>query len=504
MKKLIWSTFAVSLMLFSSGGWSQTESIDDFLGLETEVLPQLIGKQKFTGVDFHESPELQVVATDVVKDVPEPVKGQGYSIIPWSTQDPEEWMDIHKWLVQREIKDKNADWKLRLRREEHRELVGKVIHCFGTCIGFRGTNKTPIQYLSRLEEGDEIQTETDSVLWVYLLDGSLLRLSPGTSLSLQEINLSSDEVFTLMRLNQGHIFYHARNREELATDLSPETDAVSLPLMIREANQQYFERKIFQVQNESEHLAEVINLEEKAIKDQFSKINALKNSNNKKFQIKNKVMVVSSNMSLLGSQTSFDFLHMSGGKSYFKKRGQSEESTLSLYLRGYSNTQEYPVASQDWQEVEVTGRSFNKVENVPSTLTILELLTKRIKTMELAREMWLKKFSLPVFDSITDAKKLAVNHGYHQWGDDYFKRIEFLVEYTRRIETTHLRSVENLLNKLRANGEKVVTEISSDFYHHSLNHYLMSQKSRFESKKLQVKEMTNLQYYVWILKDGKF
>jgi predicted metalloprotease len=78
------------------------------------------------------------------------------------------------------------------------------------------------------------------------------------------------------------------------------------------------------------------------------------------------------------------------------------------------------------------------------------------------------------------------------------------VEYTRRVETTNLRSLENLLTKLEDKGEKVRRDLSEDHYRSSLNHYLLGLKSRYDNKKMRVREMNDLQYYVWILRNGKF
>src|SRR5690606_25535426 len=101
---------------------------------------------------------------EVVIDM-EPLKGQSYSLIPWSRLDPSEWLDINKWLIGRSLKDKYPDWKLRLRYEEQQELMGKVLSCKGTCPIYRGTMAANGRALSRLQEGDEIRTQKDSVAW---------------------------------------------------------------------------------------------------------------------------------------------------------------------------------------------------------------------------------------------------------------------------------------------------------------------------------------------------
>jgi hypothetical protein len=503
MKKLILSAFAMSLIFQSPIVRSQAESVDDFLGLESEILPELKGEQRFTTPNLHEAQEWKVLPEKVEVDVAEPAKGQGYSIIPWSTQDPEEWMNISNWIVEREIKDVSPDWKIRMRNAEHKELIGKVLQCKGSCSVFRGTNSAKVQHLSRILEGDELNTDKDTVAWVYLMDGTIMRLGPETSLSLQEINIGKTEFFFLARLNRGHIYWHPRAKGEVATEFAPETDSMSLPLLVRDANQEFYERQIFQAQDDQAHLKEVMELDENAVKAQFKALNDLKTKNGE-FTHSTRFMVVAPNSTLVARDVSFDFFYQPGGKSYFKKRGTQLGEEFSLHLRGYSMTQTIPVSEEQWQEVEANGRSFASVAEASGMLQVMELLTKRIKTLELAREVWIRDFTLPILSVVSEPKKLAIDQGYTLWGEEIDRRVQFLVEYTRRIETTNLRSLENLLTKLENNGEKVNRELTDIQYSASLKHYLLGLKSRYDQKKMRVRDMNDLQYYVWILRNGKF
>lgn len=504
MKKLILSAFAVSLIVMPHVGHSQTEAVDDFLGLESEILPELKGKQRFTTQDLHESPALQVRPENVEIDLPAPNKGQGYSIIPWSTQDPEDFLSINTWLIERKIKDETPDWKIRLRQAEHKELVGKILQCKGTCEVYRGSNKANVQHLSRITEGDEVKTGKNSVAWIYLMDGSLMRLSPETSVSMNEFNLTKNDFFILARLNQGHIFFHPRTSKDLPMEYAPETDSVSLPVMVREANQQNFERGVFKYQTDSQRVSEVMNLDETAVKNQINVLNSYKSDNNPSMTLKTRVMIVSPNSSLVAKDVSFDYVYLPGGKAYFKKRTTEEGEEYSLHLRGYAMTQPFTVNEMNWYEVDQNGRNYSPMTDVPGTLQVLELITKRIKTIELAREIWVKDFTLPIMKSRNDAIALARDFGYTLWGDEMSRRFDFLVEYTRRIETTNLRSIENLLVKLEASGETIRRELSDEQYQVSLNHYLLGLKNRYDKKKMRVRDMNDLQYYVWILKNGKF
>ncbi|MGE3610328.1 MAG: hypothetical protein AB7I27_12120 [Bacteriovoracaceae bacterium] len=501
MKKLKLSAFALSLisLLHLSHVWAQTEGVDDFLGLESEIMPELEGRYKWTPKNFHQGHDLKVTESQVEVDKI-PLKGQGHSLINWDEIDPEQWLNIDLWIKEREVKDKHADWKMRLRDVKQSELMGKLLSCVGECEIFRGTRSARGSFLSQLKEGDELKTKKDSVAWVYLMDGSLLRVAPESSVSLLEINLSEEEVFVLMRLNEGHSFIHPRKRELFVNQDGPETDSVSLPLKILEANQEFFERQIYKTQSDSKHLQDFMNPSAEAISAQVNKINELIVSNNEEFNLKTRMMIVTPTGTIESDQQSLDVVYIPGGKGYFKKR---DGNNISLELRGYQANEKILISENAWYEIDPSGKSYTLLSSPNSELQIIELLTKRVKTFELARELWLKDFSIPIFAALKEEKKLAVEYGYAKWGKEHQIRLNFLNEYTRRIETTNLKSIQNLIGKLIRDGQVVNQELSQIYYQNALNHYLMGLKVRYTSRKLQVREMSDLQYYAWTLRHGK-
>lgn len=503
MKKLFLSAFALSLILSASTSFGSSAREVEFLEFDENNLPEILGKNPRGGLD-HANADWVVSEKKVEVDLQKPLKGQPHSLVPWSTIEPEDFLSIRTWLIEREIKDSNPEWKIRLRQDSHQELVGKILQCTGTCKILRGLDGVNGQFLSQIVEGDEIRTEKDSIAWIYLMDGSLVRLSPETSFTLNEINFSPKNILLEGRLNEGHVFWHPRGTEELPFDSAPETDAISLPLMLKDANQEQFERKIFMGQNDLERRQEVMALDENAVTNQFTRLNALKKMNNGKSAPKTTMLLVAPNVSLLLRDVSVDFVSLSNGKSYFKKRTTREDELFQIQLRGYTEMDKITIKDSSWNSVESHGRFHSLVSDVPSTLEIMELLTKRIKTIELAREMWFEDYTLPVVAGLKDKKILAEKFGYWLWGDELQKREDFLVEYTRRIETTNLTAIEKLTAKLEARGEELgVKDLSESFYTKSLNYYLLGLKKQYGNEKMRVKEMNNVQYYAWILKNGK-
>lgn len=501
MKKLFWSAFALSLISLSV--WGSADREVEFFDYEADNLPEILGKNPKGGMD-HSNDEWRISEKKVEKDLPKPLKGQPNSLVPWSEIEPEEFLSIKTWLIERNVKDKTPEWKIRLRQDSHLELIGKILQCKGECEVFRGLESVKGQYLSRILEGDEIRTGKDSLAWIYLMDGSLVRLAPETSLTLNEINLSPRSVFLEGRLNSGHVFWSPRTSEEMEIDYAPETDALALPLMVRDANQEQFERNIYQKQNDPERRKEVISLDDNAVKNQFLRLNSMRKMNENKDIPPTKFLLVAPNVSILASKVSFDLVHLTNSKSFFKKRATKEGELFEIMLRGYTESTKIPLLDTSWNLVENHGRFHSLVSEAPGTLEILELLTKRIKTVELAREMWFQEFSLPVLKALNNKRTLAEEFGYWAWGEEIQKREDYLVEYTRRIETTNLNAIEKLTEKLVARGDDPgLQELTESLYTKSLNYYLLGLKKIYSSEKMRVKEMNNVQYYSWILKHGK-
>ena len=63
--------------------------------------------------------------------------------------------------------------------------------------------------------------------------------------------------------------------------------------------------------------------------------------------------------------------------------------------------------------------------------------------------------------------------------------------------------MDNLLKKLEANEEVQVKELGQSHYQTTLEFYLKDLKMRYTNQRTQVREMSDLQYYIWILRNGK-
>lgn len=485
MVKAFLSTFALSLFFTIS---------PDALAVDGELL------EAWSTKDF--GPKKEGWQVDRSKEAPDLgiIKGQSRSMIDWS-EDHDSATDIHKWISQVDFKEKTPDWLKRLRHFRQMELVGNILACSGECEVVRGLTTVKGAYLSQLLEGDELKVGRDSLAWVYLHNGSLLRVSPESTVTFGEINFAPKEVFVYLKLLEGHISYHPRQREEAVVDLGPQTDAQVLPLMVEEANEEYFERQIFQEQTSQGRLNEYLLYRDHGKNHLFKKLNELKLSNNEFVtDFQSQVLIASPNMSVWAGESKIEMMYLMGGEGYLKKSGDKK---IDLSLRGYQRTQAYEIWDEKWLEVNSLGRGFEILEAAPKELELISLLTKRIPSLQLAQEMWFQKNTIPIIQNLSSAQKLAQFSGYFLWSDNLSERKQFLEEYTRRLDTTHLQSLANLISKMENRGEKMNKGLSDVYFKKSLEYYLWSLKNKFSFDQMQIRETNNLQYYVWILKNVK-
>lgn len=484
MLKLFLSAIALSLFASSM--------------LYAQSAEEILGKRLLEQQTAPVKEEWQLSLETIPKDLMG-MKGQTTSLIDWS-EDPDEATDIERWLVKTEIQSKTPDWLVRLRNARQMELVGKILSCSGKCEIVRGISTVKGQYLSRLLEGDELALSKNSTAWIYLIDGSLLRLAAKTTVTFGEINFSKNEVLLYLKLLEGHVHYRPRFKEEVPVDFGPQTDAHSLPLMLEVANEAYFERKIFQEQNSFGHLAEYLFYDKHSKKHQFDFLNKLKIENNKEPSLKTTLMMVAPNMTVVSEEVSFDMMYLLGSKGYVKKKS---EGHFSLGLRGYARTEPYLINNDKWIGVTENGRGFEFIDAINKELEILDLLSKRIVSFQTAQEVWYQEFTLPLIKNLHSAKDLAEKFGYFLWDQRLLERKLFLEEYSRRLETTHLQSLNNLIAKMGQRGEEIPQVPTNVYYQKALDAYIWSLKNKSNLSQMQIRETNNLQYYVWILKNVK-
>lgn len=407
--------------------------------------------------------------------------GQSKSFIDWKKVDTTEYLDLQLWKKHSALTDKEPNWRRNLSERNLREMVGRVIQCSGDCRLVRGKGFNKLRFQSAILEGDDIVTYQDGYTWIFLMDGTLVRVSPNSSISFKEINIGQDEVFFQARVNYGNILWMSRQRQELLGNNSRETDTLFLPLDHYEANpisekQTYNEDDLFSYFKDK-----------KTTLKKYEWLNELIKKNNEMFLDKpSYAMIILPNGTIHGKQMTVETIVLTGSDSFIKRRGHVKQrmsnalnDEATFYYRGFENKKESEVPVDEWMVIDKKGRNFFSYMDYRK-FSMGEYLTTNIPSILISRELLLQKYSQFVFQKL-DADFLAENYGYRLWGsitkteerdDDLAQRIRFLKEYTRRLETANIVVTDQFQKKLLERGESLEnSQYSSQFYSKALGHY---------------------------------
>jgi hypothetical protein len=401
-------------------------------------------------------------------------QGENVSHVDWESLQPESWFDIRKWKEENFKRENDPLWTLKMRETDRREIMGYVVSCVGQCFLIRGEASIQVSSRTRLKEGDDLQTKEDSYLWLFLVDGTLVRLSPKSSLSLQEINISSQEFFFVARINEGFVYWRNRSLSIYEASASPETDPLFYPLRWYAANPPLEGQDFYSDKDLYQYLVSPSSTEKQSLL-----LNQHLIINNK--IIKNKKtlnFLVFPNGSVFGEQIQMLAFITPGQESFFKlliengvaSTDEKEVRPKEFYYRGHNNSATFKTEYDRWYEVDKNGKNILEKTDLEGTFGPQEFLVKRIPTILLAREMMLEHYSLGLFEPSLTINSMAFRYGYRLWKDfdlDFRKvndqtglefeylqaRWAYLKEFTRRIESTNLFVLFNLLKKYQGEQE---------------------------------------------------
>lgn len=411
--------------------------------------------------------------------------GQKESVTDWGNLSTESFLNFKDWKEESDIRDQVPDWEKIVRERNHKEIVGRIYQCVGICRVDRGESFFNGSYRTGLYEGDEIQTVGDSYAWIFLFDGTMVRVSPQSSITFNEFNVGVKENFINARVNAGNIVWLSRHENTFQEIDVRETDVTFFPYSEYESlpiteKKDYIEDDLF----------ELISKTDTNVKH-YKSLNEKIAANNKISKGKpTYAFIVMPNATLMGMSPSVEVVALVGGKTFLKKRStetlnlnkQDDTSNdLFLQMRGYDNKALNTIIEDKWIVVDEKGRNYAEADDV-RWLDVGEFITKRIPSIMLGREIFLERYSEFAFREKYDPVVLAKRDGYRIWGpltskegdkkSDLELRLEFLKEYFRRVETSNLLASSRFKERLEGRGEKSLTmSYGNYFFVNALNRY---------------------------------
>jgi hypothetical protein len=416
-------------------------------------------------------------------------KNQRKSSTAWGELNIKKFLSLDEWKDQIAEQALVPEWETIARERNNREMVGRFFQCVGTCRIDQGESFFNPSFRTAIYEGDEVQTIGESYAWIFLLDGTMVRLSPESSINFNELNIGVKENFLSVRVNTGNILWLSRNESMLSEeDKIRETDVLFNPIALYEA-QPITDKKAYK----EDDLIELVS-DDQTILNQYKNLNKLIQDNNKFTRGKpTYAFIVMPNLTIMGYNPSVEIVSLLGGKTFLKKRsanflGLQQAETLpnqeiDIQMRGLENFDLKKLPTDQWLTVDEKGRDLAPTFEDLNWLTMGEFITKRIPSLLVAREIMLSKYSDFLFQEKYDPKVLATQNGYRLWGEisrvdqsskkaDLELRLDFLKEYFRRIETTNLLVSSQFGERLKERGEKLKSmKYGEYFFIKALNKY---------------------------------
>ena len=234
--------------------------------------------------------------------------------------------------------------------------------------------------------------------WVsdhWSMDGTLVRLSPNSSITFNEFNMSTKEFLIYSRVNYGNVLWLSRQASEVEVRDLRETDSMFSLLLIPEIDEWLSREKELDENDLYESLTRA------EYSKQYDHLNKLIKENNEWISKPTKFILSMPNGLVTGQNLSMEFVVLLGNKSFLKQRGfDVYNSTTTTFPEGeyitlgFDKAQPYPLSPNTWYEVDFRGKNIEKYEgDLLKSFQIGELVTKRIPTIMTARELWLRKFS---------------------------------------------------------------------------------------------------------------
>lgn len=396
--------------------------------------------------------------------------------------DVDKFLSFKKWKLDTDEKELYPNWESIIRERANKELAGHFFQCVGTCRVDRAEAFFNPQHRSNVYEGDEIQTFEESYAWIFLIDGTMVRLAPNSSITINEINLGVKENFINARINYGNVYWLSRFENQYEEFNGKETDALFFPLKLYDAQPvvheySYTEKQLFNFLEEPQ-----------TTKNQYRRLNSLIEENNKFVKSKKTyAFIVMPTLTVMGYSPAVEFISLLGGRAFIKNKAQDDigisgnySPELTYQLRGYDNKSFEKLEVGTWYEIDEKGKKLREADDI-SFKVVGEFITRRIPSLLIARELFLTEYSKIMFYETYDRPTLAKNYGYRLWGklspeenkkEDLYLRLEFLKEYFRRVETTNLLTVERFRDRMKERGEVLKSmEYGPYFYKRALDRY---------------------------------
>ncbi len=268
--------------------------------------------------------------------------------------------------------------------------VGIVLDCYGRC------EQETKQYNRRLSFGrpvklkETLKTSKNSSLWLFLYEGSLLRLAPDSLIEIKELKVNFNEKSShlAIEVHRGHVFALPRTREIKSIEIDSFREL--FPLFEVEANA-FWDLYLF---NETQKDIILDMKSDKFIEFRLKNLQNFLNKNNEVFSITEQYYTIHSpNFIIQSKSRPIDFIYLIGDGAIVGSRNDFKG------IKFPSNKMKSYLPMIQYKEVDMKNGNWYKVLKKEAKihtndLGIIEykIYMKSFSTFLKAREIFIEKF----------------------------------------------------------------------------------------------------------------
>ena len=367
---------------------------------------------------------------------------------------PKDQLSLKKWLERQKIIDSGSGLIVKENLKVKKPILGKVIKCVSECMIFRGEFQIGVKAGNLIFQGDTLETTKDGQLWVYLVDGTVARLSSNTSISFSEFKFNEESMLFFIRQNYGEAYVLMRDFENLPSQSGQESDLSFLPILSS--------RDMLKVFKADGH--DLSSLRQRISRRKYNGVKS--NYSHHIFfrgqKISSNILWVTPKGDYLAKEGEFHFIVGDLGSVRFWINADNSK----VQLRGLKENDQ-DVERNSWYVFGENGESIEKDEKGNEIGWPMRLMTKNISSVLIKREELFAAYSKVYLNAryLTDLK-----YRLNYLSNEFLKRrVKFLKDFVRRSETIALKNRSQLKKSF---GQKPFSWSSYYQDYHALDLYL--------------------------------
>jgi hypothetical protein len=323
--------------------------------------------------------------------------------------------DTREWRKKRVQKILNRGRAFQDYDKKDALTIGQVSAIRGDAFIYRGIGRIALKKNGHFKQGDLIETEENGHVWISLIDGTMIRLSPSSTYSIESFEVSPVNLLFFHRINNGNVSFISRQDKSLSPLSVLETDRIFYPFF------DIYELSDFlKFSNKDKYDARIIQSEK------YRYLNFLKNNNKHIFNKKKVQHVVSTpflTIDLL--KVHIEFVVDWKGRDFIKINQSNEE--ITYYKKNIDRLEKVSFDNLNtWYEV--SSRKI-KVVSDSNLAWFGDFVTSDIPSLKVITENFITKNSAVFFTSSpmeTPLRKYMISN------QNLLDRKKYLISYLNK------------------------------------------------------------------------